>query len=201
MSVHALVAAAEAAQPSRDELLALLESSVTPVTPWTPAGDRDVEWALECIAESEAESASIDQQLADLVERATARANALKVKAERRADFFRGRVTDYAEANKAGLLTGKKRSREYLSGKIGWRKRGGKLVVADRQALADWLMTQDPALYRMRLEPEMKALQELARTQGVIPPGCDWEPERDELHVEASPLPTITATPTTKELP
>jgi phage host-nuclease inhibitor protein Gam len=167
---------------------------------WAPRSIRDVEWALECIAESKAEVADIDAQLEDLITRAKARAEKIKGPAQNRIAFFSGRVAEFAEGHKGDLLVGKKKSRDFLSGRIGWRKKGGKLVVADKAALADWLSTQDPALYRVEVKPEMKALQELAATQGIIPPGCDFEPERDEVYVEAAPLPTLNAVPR-KELP
>lgn len=162
---------------------------------WAPKSIRDVEWALECLAESEAEVVAIDAQLSDLIARATARADAIKAKAQSRIAFFGGRVAEFAEAHKGELLVGKKKSREFLSGRVGWRKKGGKLVVTDKAALSDWLTTQDPALFRVEVKPEMKALQDLCRTTGIVPPGTDFEPERDEVFVETTPLPTLNAAP------
>jgi phage host-nuclease inhibitor protein Gam len=162
---------------------------------WAPQTIRDVEWALECIAESEAEVAEIDGQLADLVARATARAEALKARAMNRVTFFKGRVAEFAVANRADLLVGKAKSRNFLSGKVGFRKRGGKLRVDDKEALAAWLAGQDPSMFRIRLEPEMAVLQKQFQTDGVIPPGCTFESERDEVYVEASPLPTLPPAP------
>jgi phage host-nuclease inhibitor protein Gam len=162
---------------------------------WAPQTIRDVEWALEMAGESEAEVAEIDGQLADLVARATARAEALKSRAMNRVTFFKGRVAEFAVANRADLLVGKAKSRNFLSGKVGFRKRGGKLRVDDKEALTAWLAGQDPSLFRVTLAPEMKALQEQFARDGIIPPGCTFENERDEVYVEAAPLPTLSPAP------
>jgi phage host-nuclease inhibitor protein Gam len=187
-----VAAAAEAQEPMEPD--AIVERGA-----WTPQTIRDVEWALECIAESEAEVAEIDGQLADLIARATAKRDILAGRAQRRIDYMKGRVAEFAVANRADLLVGKAKSRNFLSGKVGFRKRGGKLRVDDKEALAAWLSTQDPSMFRIRLEPEMAVLQKQFQTDGVIPPGCTFESERDEVYVEAAPLPTLS--PPAKELP
>jgi phage host-nuclease inhibitor protein Gam len=191
----AIVEAAAAAQEPL-EPLAIAEAGA-----WAPKSIRDVEWALECVAESEAEIASIDEQLSDLIARATARAEKLKASAANRVAFFKGRVAEFAENHKAELLIGRTKSRQFLSGTVAWRRKPAKLVVTDKDALAKWLETQDPSLFRVTVAPEMRALQELTTTTGIVPPGTDYEPERDELTVKATPLPTLNAAPDRKELP
>jgi phage host-nuclease inhibitor protein Gam len=158
---------------------------------WAPQTIRDVEWALEMAGESEAEVASIDEQEADAIARIKARADALRAKAERRATYFKGRVAEFASAHRADLLVGTKKSREFIAGSVAWRKKAGGLVVTDKAALEAWLATQDPSLFRIKLEPEMKALKALLDTQGIIPPGCDLRPEVEELTVKTNPLPTL----------
>ena len=185
-----LVTAAAAAQEPL-EADAIVEKGA-----WAPQTIRDVEWALECVAESEAEVAEIDGQLADLVARATARAETLKARAQGRIDYMKGRVAEFAVANRADLLVGKAKSRNFLSGKVGFRKRGGKLKVEDKKALEVWLSTQDPRFFRVTLAAEMAELQKQFAQDGVVPPGCTFESERDEVYVEAEPLPTLTAAPT-----
>ena len=188
MSLAIVEAAAASQEPL--EPAAIVEAGV-----WEPRTLRDVEWCLEQIAESEAEQADIDEQLRDLIARATARADKIKAGSQNRVAFFTGRVSQFAEKNKADLLIGKAKSRQFLSGKIGWRRRSGRLVVTEKIALADWLATQDPSLFRIKIEPEMKALQAQVQKDGIIPPGCTWNEEMDELYVEASPLPTLNAAP------
>ena len=116
------------------------------------------------------------------------------------ADVLRERIAAFAEPNKADILIGKKKSRELLAGTLAWRKKQPKLVVKDEEQLLEWLPSQDPKLYRVKIQPELAALKELVATTGVIPPGCDYEPERDELSIKATPFPTLTATATKKEI-
>lgn len=190
------------------DLAAAAESAQAPLDPttihergeWAPRTISDVEFALECAAESESEIAALDASLKSAIARLEARADAIRSKARARADYFIARVAEFAQAHRSDILIGKKKSRDLLSGRIGWRKKGGKLTVIDKAALSDWLPTQDASLYRVKVEPEMKALQALAASQGIIPPGCEWEPERDEIYVEANPLPVIDGTQM-KELP
>ena len=164
---------------------------------WAPKTIRDVEFALECIAESEAEVDAIEAQAKDARQRIDLRVAKLTEAATRRAAYFRGRVAEFAETNRSDLLIGKKKSRDFVSGRIGWRKKGGRLRVTDKEPLAVWLATQDERLYRVKLEPVMDELQAHAKATGEVPPGCEWEEEHDEIHIEAAPL----MLPITKETP
>lgn len=185
MSATELVRAAEAAQ---DPLEDFSPDVIATAGQWKPRTIRDVEWALECIGESEAEVAAVEAQLADVIARAKVRAAHIREAANRRANFFRTVVQDFANQNRADLLVGKKKSRDFIAGRIGWRKHGGRLRVEDKDALGEWLEGQDASLYRVEVKPEMSALQAHARDTGEIPPGCVWEEEHDELYVEATPL-------------
>ena len=117
-----IVEAAAAAQEPLDADALATEGT------WAPKNDTDVEWAFEQAGEARAYIASVKAQLADLVNRANARAEAIMAPALNRATYFEGRVAEYAQVNKDKLLVGKKKSREYIGGTIAWRKHPGKLV-------------------------------------------------------------------------
>jgi hypothetical protein len=196
MSSTDLVAAAAEAQEPLDP------NTLADVGAWVVSSLRDAEWAFENVGESEAEVASIDEMEADAHARIKARADELRAKALRRAEYFRGRLAEFATANKADLLLGKKKSRELLAGTFAWRtkNKGGALVVTDKDALASWLAGQDPSLFRVTLSPEMTQLQKLFHEQGIVPPGCDFKPEVEELTLKANPLPLLSSTPPAKEM-
>jgi phage host-nuclease inhibitor protein Gam len=182
-----LVTAAAAAQEPL-EADAIVEKGA-----WAPQTIRDVEWALEMAGESEAEVASIDEQEADAIARIKARADSLRAKAERRATYFKGRVAEFAAAHRSELLVGTKKSREFIAGVVAWRKKAGGLVVVDKAALQAWLSTQDPSLFRVKLEPEMDTLQKQFKETGIVPPGCDFRSDTEELTVKATALPQLSA--------
>ena len=184
-----IVAAAEAAQdPVEGEALA--------PPGWAVRSTADVNFAFSCKQESEAEIASIDAQLADLIALATARADSIKAKHQSRAAFFTARLVDYVEAHKGELLIGKKRSHEFLGGTVAWRKKPAKVVVTDKEALVSWLTENgDPALMRVTVAPDLKAIDASIQASGVLPPGLDLEPESETLTVTATALPTINGTP------
>ena len=184
-----IVAAAEASQePVEGEALA--------PPGWRCRSIADAEFAFECVGESEEEIRQVDAQLADLIARATARADSIKAKAQKRVAFMTSCLVAFAEENKATLLTGKKRSRELVGGTFAWRKKGGKLLVTDKPALVEWLQEHgDPALMRIKVEPEVAAIDAMIKATGVLPPGVDLEPETDSLTCKATPLPVISGTP------
>jgi phage host-nuclease inhibitor protein Gam len=147
------------------------------------------DWALQRMAECEAEAEEIDRQAAAAIERIRKRAEELKAKAARGAGFFRFKLEQYAETHRAALLGGgKKKSRDFVHGRVGWRQHKGKLVVQDAAALEAWLLAQpvEAGLYRMKVEPEKRALNEHFEKVGEIPPGCTYEPGREEITITAS---------------
>lgn len=143
------------------------------------------DWALSRVADCQAEAAEIGRQADAAIERIRKRAEQLKEKAARGEAFFRARLLMFAETHRDELLTGKKKSREFVHGRIGWRKKAERLVVSDRDALLAWLAAQpvESGLYRVKLEPEMRALQEAFKSQGILPPGCDHEPETETIDI------------------
>jgi phage host-nuclease inhibitor protein Gam len=191
MDVNALVETAEATSvASLPEGIEGYEDEQEPSVrgPWQIETLSDADWAFSRVAECEAEAAEIERQAEATIRRVRARAAELTAKAERGAGFFRFKLLEYAEAHRADILHGKKKSRDFLHGRIGWRKAGGGLAVTDKEALGAWLRAQpiESGLYRVKVEPEMAAIQAVFRARGEIPPGCEPKPETETIHIEAS---------------
>lgn len=182
------------------ELIALAERSQTDLAPedtfetdgvtgiWRPATVSEADWGLACLADSQARIAEIDRQVAAAIEAVKRRAAEVKAKEEKRAAFFLGAIRAYAEENRTALLgTGRAKSRELLHGRIAWRRKPGRLVVTDPAALEAWLLAQpvEAGLYRMKVEPEKRALNDLFAKTDALPPGCTYEPEREEITITA----------------
>jgi phage host-nuclease inhibitor protein Gam len=161
--------------------------------PWTVQTIGDADWAMQRLAECEEEIAELDRQAEAAQALIAHRLETLKERAARGSAFFRYKLTEWAESHQGELLHGKKRSRDLLHGRVAWRSRAERLVVTDREALAAWLAAQpvESGLYRIRVEPEIKALQELFRAHGDIPPGMDLEPASESLHIEPAPMPAL----------
>lgn len=197
MDVNALIKTAETMAPA-DPLragplpddLATYEDSENPEVSggWQIETIASADWALCRLAECEAEGEEIERQAEAAIKRIRERAEVLKAKVARGAGFFRYKLAVYAETHRGELLRGKKKSREFLHGAIGWRRTGGRLRVADKDALLAWLAEQPitSGLYRMKLEPEMAAIQSAFKERGEIPPGCEIEPETDEIKITAN---------------
>jgi phage host-nuclease inhibitor protein Gam len=160
-----------------------------------------VNFAFRCIGEEEAAIASIKAQRDHAVALIEAQAEALIAKRQPRLAFMTAKIVEYVEAHKKELLTGKRRSAEFLGGVASWRRKPAKVIVTDKPALVDWLSQNgDPALMRVKVEPDLKAIDAMILATGVLPPGLDLEPESETLTVTATALPTISAS-VTKELP
>ena len=81
------------------------------------------------------------------------------------------------------LTKGKSKTIDLPTGQITWRKAGGKLTIIDKDALAAWAVEQGPeaGLFRVKTEPEMRAIQALFAKTGELPPGTDFEPETETI--------------------
>jgi len=182
MEVLELVAAAKAMQSEYVD-----EQDPTVRGDWAIQNTGSADWALERVGECEGEADSIEAQYAAAVERLSKRKAELLARAARGASYFRMKLEEWAGPNRASLLKGKGKSVAMLHGTIGWRKKGGNLRVEDKDALAAWLITQpvESGLYRVRVEPEMRALQKWCAESGEIPSGCEFVPEFDEFYVKA----------------
>jgi phage host-nuclease inhibitor protein Gam len=182
-----LVAAAEASQDP-------LDSEALAPPGWSIKGAPDVNFAFRCISEEETALASIDEQEAHAIAAIKAHADALRAKRQPRVAFFTAKIVEYVEAHKKELLTGKRRSAEFLGGVASWRRKPAKVVVTDKPALVEWLSQHgDPTLMRVKVEPDLKAIDAMILATGVLPPGLDLEPESETLTVTATALPQISA--------
>lgn len=155
--------------------------------PWTIQDRGSLEWALQRLATLHAELSTIDEQEEASVQRIHARARLLRERSERGRRFFEYRIAEYAQREKAALLGGgKKKSADLLHGRIGWRAKGGKLAVEDKAALVAWLERQPPesGLYRVKVEPEMKAIQDNFKATGEVPPGTTYVQLEDVFFCE-----------------
>lgn len=164
------------------------EEEPSTATPAWRCNDRGTaDWIMRRLAALRAEAAAIEAQKAAAIERVEKRAADLLSRIERGIGFFTYHLADYCQREKATLLGGgKKKSAEMLHGRIGWRKKGGKLRVTDKAALVAWLEHQPPedGLYRLKVEPDMAAIQARFRAAGEIPPGCEYELEEDVFYTE-----------------
>ena len=187
-SVLDLIKTAETLGPAPDAPEVLAYDGDEVERGWQIETVTSADWALQRLAECEAEAAEVDRQAEAAIERIRKRAAELKLRASRGAGFFRFKLTEYAETHRSALLgTGKKKSRDFVHGRIGWRQHKGKIVVQDAAALETWLLEQpvEAGLYRTKVEPEKRALTEWFEKTDTLPPGCVYEPGREELTITA----------------
>ncbi len=172
--------AIEAYQDEQDEGVQGLAWRVTDLS--------TADWALRRVAECEAEAAEVDRQAEAAIAQIEARRAELKTKAARGSDYFRFQLTRFAEEQRDSLLTGKKKSRDLIHGRIQFRASPERLKVVDPKALSEWLAVQpvEQGLYRVKIEPEMRALNDGLKCDGFIPPGCECEPSRESITITAS---------------
>ena len=157
---------------------------------WRIETIQSADWALARLAELQAEADAIDEMARAAKRRIEAKAEALNAKVARGTAYFEFKLLEYAETHRKQMLGGgKKKSRSFLCGTIGWRTKnaGGRLVVENPKVLEAWLVLQpvQAGLYRQKIEPEMRALQERFKASGEIFPGCKVEEEIDEPYVKA----------------
>lgn len=179
------------------ELMALIDTAVDSDALTQPDGrvlsysittSAGADWALLRLAECEAQVEAVKAQADAAVQRVREREVVLVGKAQRGADYFRALLLEYARVNRAAILGhGKRKSRDYMHGRISYRATGGRLVVVDEAALVAWLVEQpDPELVRTKISPNLKAIQELFKATGEVPPGCEYVSEVESITVDAT---------------
>jgi phage host-nuclease inhibitor protein Gam len=169
------------------------EIAGAPLAPSWPRTDADVEKALEWRGEAEAEIAAIRERLKAHVEAVTARAEQLIARQERRFYGLTSRLEQFATTHRSEIVRGKVKSKAYLTGSLGFRSTAERLEVVNKGELVAWLETLPPgtSLVRVKVEPEMKALQSHFKATGEIPPGCEHKPAHEKVHVESINLPSL----------
>jgi len=185
MNVEDLIKTAERLGPTPEppEVLAYEKDEGA----WQITNQTSADWGMQRLAECEAEIAAVEAQYQSALARLRARYDELVARSQRGIGYFKFKLEKWATHERAALLKGKAKSVQMLHGVIGWRKSGGRLHVEDKDALAAWLSGQpiELGLFRMKIEPEMRALQEHCRQTGEVPPGCTFEPEYDQFYVKA----------------
>lgn len=162
-----------------DRTLAVAEAPEDAPAGWAVRSVGEADWALERIARARLELTELDAQYAAAVQRLAERRDALKREPLRTVAFFEGHLRMWAEEQKATICSGRKKSRAFLNGRLGWRARPVRLVVQDTAALEAWAAQQGLT----RLEVDMPQVREHARRTGEVPPGCDTAGGEDEFYV------------------
>ena len=156
---------------------------------WRIGGENEADWAFERIQYLESHIGAIEEQERAAIARIQQRAAQLKEASQRGVLFFSSALMEYGEREKRALLGGgKKKSRAFLHGVIGWRKRGGKLAWIDEKVTLEWAKSRpvEQGLFRVEYRLEKKAIQDATRAENIIPPGTELEPETDEVYVKAA---------------
>lgn len=156
--------------------------------PWRVKGMSDRIFGMDVLAKAALEKAR-DKSIYDA---AKARLDAWLTSREEAIDsgvaYVKAEMERDATTHRAELVKGRTKTIDLPNGTISWRKSGGRLVVTDKEALAQWCVEEGPdkALYRVKTEPEMVKVQALFKATGVIPPGCDVEPEVESITIKPS---------------
>ncbi len=95
---------------------------------------------------------------------------------------LRGRVEEITRSR----LTGRTRSVKTPWGTVGFRKHPTGIEVADEAAVIEAVLSGDLPndVTRTKVEVSKSALNEVFRSTGEVPPGCDLVPERDDFYVK-----------------
>lgn len=155
---------------------------------WSIKDLPSADWALSRIADFEREAAENKAVAEANIARTKLRLELLNARLEHGAAFFRGKLREFAETNRAELLGGgRKKSRSLEHGSIGWRKSKSGLEVKDAEALLAWARAQPVELDLVRTTeaPALVAIKERFEGTGEVPDGCEVKPETEELFIKA----------------
>lgn len=148
---------------------------------WRIGGPSEADWALSRIAQAERELYEVADMEAAAIARVRARAEKLRVPLNRTVSFFTGHLRQWAEDNRGLIWTGKRKSRAFLHGRIGWRQTPLRLVVTHEGMFTAW--AQASGYGANTFTPDMEAIRAIFRATGALPPGCESEGGNDEFKV------------------
>ena len=165
---------------------------ITAKGPWQIEGPDSCDWALGKLAEARAQAEEIERQAEaarSVVE--SRRATILKrIGAE--VAFFESAILTYATTHRGEIVSGRRKSRDYLHGRISFRSTPGRLVIEDADALAKWLDTRsiEEGLSRVKTEPIKAALDAYFARTNDLPPGCKYQNPTESITAEAIEVPS-----------
>lgn len=165
--------------------------------PFQIQGPDSADWALDKLGRYQQRIAEIERQAEAARAMIESRRVSLVASLGQQVAYFEALLLDYAQRARSEIVGGSRKSRDYLHGRIGFRSKGGRLVVKDAAALAAWLETQPPeaGLYRVKLDPDKKALDAHFEATNELPPGCEYEPATESISIDPVEFPQL------KEIP
>jgi phage host-nuclease inhibitor protein Gam len=167
------------------------EHDLTPEPGWSIPDLATLEWALERLSAVKAQIRENDELTKQALERFQLRVESLKRAPLAQAEFLETAILAYATGHRAELLKGgKKKSREFPGGTVGWRKGGGRLQVLDEAKALEWAKQQplELGLYHVEVKLSKSGLSEYFKTSGEVPPGCDVDEETETAYVKPAEL-------------
>jgi len=195
MNPNELIAAVDAITRPAPPPEYIDEEDSTVRTGWMIQTRNTANWAMQRDAQERKAIANLESEREDVIRRVNARYDSLIDKCKRAIAFFESHLGMWATDNRAELLKGSNlKSIDLGSGRIGWRKQSPRLVVVDDQALGAWLREQDDVnLFRIKIEPAMKELQDNFKAKGVIPPGMELVTAQEKIYFDPIDLTTTLA--------
>lgn len=154
---------------------------------WGIKSIEEADWALKRLGQLEAQAKSNRELFDREVGRLRLRLEAITAPLLDHQQFFQTALKSYAETNRDALIQGKRKSRDLLHGRIGFRQKGGGLEVVDKAALLAWAQgcPVEMGFVRVKEEPAVDQIKMAITLTGEVPPGCELKPVRDECYVEA----------------
>ena len=156
--------------------------------PWRVKGASDRVFAMDVLAKAAFEKVR-DRSIYDSAKaRLDAWLNSREEAIDSGVAYVKAEMERDATVHRAELVKGRSKTIDLPNGTISWRKSGGRLVVTDKEALAQWCVEEGPdkGLYRVRTEADLVKVQQLFKATGVIPVGCEYEPEVESISIKPS---------------
>jgi len=162
-------------------------------TGWQITDTGTFDWAFSIAAKKKAAILSWEERAAAAKARIDAELDRNVKQLRYGIAFMEAQIGRYATEHREEMLalTGGKTIKAADGGKVQWRKQEGRLVVVDEDALGTWLREQDNVdLFRVKLSPDMKALQDNFKKNGVIPPGMEFVAAQEKMYIEPAVITT-----------